>query len=98
MYVPLPLGLPSYAPLFLFGFWLISIAIPLMKVSLLQLKLVNPSISRIEHLVTQMNWRLKEGGGEAIYEIGVEDNGKLTGLTKEDLESSLKTIDALAGR
>ena len=65
---------------------------------LLQLKLVNPSVSRIEHLVTQMKWRLKEGGGEAIYEIGVEDNGRLTGLTKEELESSLKTIDTLVKR
>ena len=63
-----------------------------------QLKLVNPSASRIEHLVTQMKWRLKEGGGEAIYEIGVEDNGTLTGLTKDELEGSLKTIRTLAGR
>ena len=48
--------------------------------------------------MTQMKWRLKEGGGEAIYEIGVEDNGTLTGLTKEELECSLKTINTLAGR
>ncbi|XP_065061561.1 GTP-binding protein 2-like [Rhopilema esculentum] len=63
-----------------------------------KLKLVSPSASRIEHLVTQMKWRLKEGGGEAIYEIGVEDNGTLTGLTKDELDCSLKTIRTLAGR
>ena len=59
---------------------------------------MNPSATRIEHLVTQMKWRLQEGGGEAIYEIGVEDNGTLAGLTKEELDCSLRTIDALAGR
>eukprot|EP00112_Aurelia_sp_Birch-Aquarium-sp1_P000843 Seg1080.7 transcript_id=Seg1080.7/GoldUCD/mRNA.D3Y31 product="GTP-binding protein 2" protein_id=Seg1080.7/GoldUCD/D3Y31 len=63
-----------------------------------KLKLVNPTATRIEHLVTQMKWRLQEGGGEAIYEIGVEDNGTLTGLTKEELDWSLRTIDTLAGR
>ena len=59
---------------------------------------MNPSATRIEHLVTQMKWRLQEGGGEAIYEIGVEDNGTLTGLTKEELDCSLRTIGTLAGR
>lgn len=59
---------------------------------------MNPTATRIEHLVTQMKWRLQEGGGEAIYEIGVEDNGTLTGLTKEELDWSLRTIDTLAGR
>lgn len=35
-----------------------------------KLKLVNPSNQRFEHLVTQMKWRLREGHGEAIYQIG----------------------------
>lgn len=35
-----------------------------------KLKLINPSSQRFEHLVTQMKWRLKEGHGEAIYQIG----------------------------
>ena len=30
-------------------------------------------------LCSQMKWRLREGQGEAIYEIGVEDNGLMTG-------------------
>jgi len=25
--------------------------------------------------ITQMNWRLKEGSGEAVYRIGVTDSG-----------------------
>lgn len=36
-----------------------------------KLKLINPSSQRFEHLVTQMKWRLREGDGEAIYQIGI---------------------------
>ncbi len=63
-----------------------------------QLKLVNPSDSRFEHLVTQMKWRLQEGQGEAFYEIGVEDNGILAGLTDSELAASIETIDRMARR
>lgn len=41
-----------------------------------KLKLINPSKQRLDHLVTQLNWRLKEGNGEALYEIGVADTGR----------------------
>ena len=37
-----------------------------------KLKLINPSSERFEHLVTQMKWRLREGHGEAVYQIGKE--------------------------
>lgn len=37
-----------------------------------KLKLINPSSQRFEHLVTQMKWRLREGHGEAIYQIGMK--------------------------
>jgi len=46
-----------------------------------KLKLVSPTPERLEHLVTQLKWRLAEGGGEAIYEIGVGDDGSLVGKT-----------------
>uniref|UniRef100_T1IIR6 Tr-type G domain-containing protein n=1 Tax=Strigamia maritima TaxID=126957 RepID=T1IIR6_STRMM len=61
-----------------------------------KLKLVNPSQSRFEHLVTQMKWRLREGQGEAIYEIGVEDNGILAGLSSSDLAASMHTLRLMA--
>jgi len=64
--------------------------------TILQLKLLNPSSSRFEHLVTQMKWRLREGRGEAIYEIGVADNGLLHGLSQNDLDSSLETLKRMA--
>lgn len=43
-----------------------------------------------------MNWRLREGQGEAIYEIGVNDNGHLHGLTDDEMEASLKTLTTIA--
>ena len=64
----------------------------------MQLKLLNPSPSRLEHLVTQMKWRLQEGEGEAIYEIGVEDNGMFVGITREELDSSLNTLNVMAAK
>lgn len=45
-----------------------------------------------------MNWRLKEGSGEAIYEIGVSDDGLLCGLSQDDLDSSLETLRKMADR
>lgn len=60
--------------------------------------MVDPTPCRIEHLITQMKWRLKEGEGEAIYAIGVEDNGVISGLKKEELESSLETLRSMADR
>jgi len=45
-----------------------------------------------------MKWRLEEGQGEAIYEIGVEDNGLLVGLSDADLQASVKTLTHMAER
>ena len=43
-----------------------------------------------------MQWRLREGLGEAIYEIGVEDNGFLQGLTDYELDCSMATLRRMA--
>lgn len=59
---------------------------------------MNPSAERVEHLVTQMKWRLEEGQGEAIYELGVEDNGMLVGLTENELKASMHTLEQMAER
>ncbi|XP_062303899.1 GTP-binding protein 2b [Osmerus eperlanus] len=61
-----------------------------------KLKLVNPTQYRFEHLATQMKWRLQEGRGEAVYQIGVEDNGLLVGLSEADMRASLKTLRRMA--
>lgn len=45
-----------------------------------------------------MKWRLEEGQGEAIYELGVEDNGLLVGLTEDELRASMHTLEHMAER
>ncbi|KAI0567536.1 GTP-binding protein [Gracilaria domingensis] len=58
--------------------------------------LVSPSRQRFAQLVTQLNFRLSEGNGEAIYELGVEDNGRKKGLSQDRLEASLNTLRDMA--
>ncbi|KZS87407.1 hypothetical protein SISNIDRAFT_460904, partial [Sistotremastrum niveocremeum HHB9708] len=53
-----------------------------------KLKLTDPSPERFLRLVTQLKWRLFEGGA---------DSGQLIGLTREDLDRSLETLEMMAG-
>ena len=51
--------------------------------------------------MTQLRWRLHEGrsigaSGQAIYELGVRDDGALVGLGEADLNESLETIERMA--
>jgi hypothetical protein len=48
-------------------------------------------------LVTQLKWRLLEGGGQAYYELGVADSGELVGLKRKEMEMSLGTLEEMAG-
>ena len=48
--------------------------------------------TQIEHIATQMRYRIEEGHGEAFYTIGVMDNGDMVGLTEQEY---LETIDVL---
>lgn len=61
-----------------------------------KLHLVEPSEARIEHLTTQMKWRMEEGGGEATYRLGVKDSGEILGLDSEALDKSLHTLSTMA--
>ena len=60
-----------------------------------KLKLVTPSAARFQQLVTQLKYRLAEGGGQAIYEIGVEDDGNLKGLDADEMRASLATLSRM---
>ena len=64
-----------------------------------KLKLLTPtSLHRLEKLRTQLKWRLVEGGGVAVYELGVLDDGTLVGLVQDDMDESLRTLgQMLAG-
>jgi len=58
--------------------------------------LVNPTDERLAHLVTQMKFRLTEGNGECIYELGVEDNGRKKGISDDSLLASVETLRKMA--
>ncbi|KAF5391169.1 hypothetical protein D9757_002999 [Collybiopsis confluens] len=62
-----------------------------------KLQLLHPTTSRFTRLVTQLKWRLLEGGGQAFYELGVADSGLLVGLSRKDLEETLDTLEMMAG-
>ncbi|CAK9782976.1 unnamed protein product [Cutaneotrichosporon oleaginosum] len=61
-----------------------------------KLKLIEPSPERLARLVTQMLWRLKQGGNEAIYELGLADDGTVIGLTRAEMDASLATLERMA--
>jgi GTPase len=58
--------------------------------------LIEPTSERFEQLVSQMKYRIEEGGGEALYELGVSDKGEPYGLNDEELEKSMETLKKLA--
>lgn len=58
-------------------------------------KLVGVTAERKVHLATQMQFRLCEGHGEAIYEIGVHDNGTPMGLSQAELDETVDTLREL---
>ena len=58
-------------------------------------KLVGVTPERKVHLATQMQFRMCEGHGEAIYEIGVHDNGTPMGITQAELDETVNTLREL---
>jgi GTP-binding protein 1 len=60
-----------------------------------KLQLLDPSAERFEKLVSQLKWRLAEGQGEAIYELGAEDDGTLKGLDEQSLAASKATLQRM---
>ncbi|XP_063631228.1 GTP-binding protein 2-like [Cydia splendana] len=61
-----------------------------------KLQLVAPCERRFQHLVTQLAWRLRSGGGAAVYLVGVRDCGALRGLRARALRGSLHTLRRMA--
>lgn len=51
---------------------------------------------RLPHLITQLQWRLSEGQGEALYLIGVSDNGDLVGLNSAEWAATWGVLSAMA--
>lgn len=59
-------------------------------------KLVDISAARFEHLVTQMKYRVTEGQGECLYEIGVDNSGFPKGLVEDEYRESIATVERMA--
>ncbi|MCY0859089.1 MAG: GTP-binding protein [Sulfolobaceae archaeon] len=57
--------------------------------------LIPPNINeqRLQELATQLKYRLEEGGGEAFYIIGVDNEGTVIGLPENELNESIKNIE-----
>jgi hypothetical protein len=58
-----------------------------------KLKLCRLTAETIQHRVTQMEFRLREGYGECFYIIGVEDNGNPLGIKDADLKESIEALN-----
>jgi len=61
-----------------------------------KLKLLDKTPERLETLATQMRYRCNEGDGECIYNLGVEDNGILEGITEDEYIETIKNINLIA--
>ena len=59
-------------------------------------KLTKLSDERIQQLITQMQYRLDEGSGEAFYEIGIKDDGFPIGINDEDYKESINNLEIIA--
>ena len=58
-----------------------------------KLKLVENTQHRIDQWTSQMRFRMEEGGGECIYNLGVSDSGGLIGITEEEYKTSMEILN-----
>lgn len=63
-----------------------------------KLKLIDKTDDRIKELVSQMRYRCGEGNGECYYNLGVEDNGTLSGITENEFDETIKTLNIIADK
>jgi len=61
-----------------------------------KLKLSTTDNYRIEQITSQMRYRTDEGAGEAIYTLGVTDNGGIVGLTENEYKTSRDILEVVA--
>lgn len=61
-------------------------------------RLTSITDARFENLVTQMQFRVSEGCGQCLYELGVADNGTPRGLPPAEYAESVETIQRMARR
>ena len=54
--------------------------------------IIDKDQERIENLSTQMKFRVNEGDGEAFYYVGVEDDGKFSGITEDEYKQTFDNL------
>jgi len=54
--------------------------------------LTNIDDRRREEFISQMLWRIKEGNGEAIYYLGVEDDGTFYNWNKNEIKQTIESF------
>jgi hypothetical protein len=52
-------------------------------------------IKRLKSLTSQMRFRLREGNGNTIYNIGVNDDGSISNISDEDYIETIKNIELM---
>jgi GTPase len=57
-----------------------------------KLKLLDVSSNRIEKLASQMRYRCNEGNSECFYNLGVEDDGSMTGINEHEYELTIRCL------
>ena len=60
-----------------------------------KLKLLPETELRLNQLATQLNWRLIEGRGICLYFIGVDDQGSIIGLNRNDIKKSIINLNKI---
>ena len=58
--------------------------------------LISKTKERIQEISSQMRFRVEQGEGEAIYVIGVSDNGCAVGVTDEEFTESFNNLSLAA--
>lgn len=61
-----------------------------------KLRILPPTRHRYDRLLTQLKWRLLQGGGQCTYEIGVLDDGKCIGICLLEMQASLRVLSSMA--
>lgn len=61
-----------------------------------KLRILPPTRHRYDKLLTQLKWRLLQGGGECTYEIGVLDDGLCVGICPLEMRASLAVLASMA--
>lgn len=49
----------------------------------------------IENRATQLLFRLLEGAGKALYILGIEDNGNVRGMNREEMDNTLYNLNLM---